>query len=494
MRILQTLFTVVLALIWSNIAFGQCADDPRENNQIIVRITEGAAVEDFISAFEAAHDDLGILLEVTDAVESWDLYLLEMTPSDLSDAIIDLLEIEIENGIYADLEWGEFLYEVQTAEGRTGSLWFYIPPVNNGLYYSQYGLDQIGIPASQKLALGAGTAVAILDTGIDASHPVLNGMVLSNGFNFITGTNETSDVGDGDMVGHGTYVSGIVALVSPGTKLLPVVVLDPDGKSDIWTVTKGLFYAIDKGVEVINASFGTSYRSNGIEYAIDEAMKMGIVVVGAVGNQNGDCREQPAHTSNAFGVAAVDDQDIKADFSNWEDKTFISAPGDSKPIGGKGGFDPDRSIISILPDGDYAYWEGTSMAVPFVSGAVALVRSQHPEWDPHDQPPPPKGHEEEWGPIYYSVETLIAATAVDIDDLNPEYEGMLGEGRIDIEAAVTSGPVAPKLGDLDGNGSVSTTDLLNLLSKWGIVHTSADLDVNGIVSVGDLLILLSNWG
>ncbi|MCH8314609.1 MAG: S8 family serine peptidase [Planctomycetes bacterium] len=483
---------------------GDCpVDDLRLDDRIMVGVAVGATIEDFIAAFEAAHTDHNITLEIIDSIEPRETYLLQLGPPGLSPEIVDLLEEDLDPVNYPGLlQWSDFLYEVETAEGGTGSLWFNTGDGGNNLYLGQYPIELMALPLAQALSTGAGVAVAVLDTGVDASHPALQGRVLSNGFNFITNDANTDDVGDGqdndgdgsidEQVGHGTYVAALVALVAPDVKILPVVVLNPDGRSDIWIVTKGIYYAIDQGVEVINASLGTTYRPNGFEAAIDDAKRLGIVVVGAAGNEAAHCREHPAQISAAFGVVATDDEDVKADFSNYHDNTFISAPGDSKLLGPKPGqFDPERSIVSAIPGGDYAYWEGTSMATPFVSGAVALIRSQHPEWDPDDPDQEPEF-------IYNAIEDALVSTAVNIDAQNPDFPEELGAGRIDIGAAVSLGPPAPTLGDIDNDGSVGVKDLLSLLGSWGPCNSChfcpADLDSDCQVGVTDLLILLGNWG
>jgi subtilisin family serine protease len=217
------------------------------------------------------------------------------------------------------------------------------------------------------------------------------------------------------------------------------------------------------------------------------------VVVASAGNlDRSDPREYPAmddidpddpvfpplEISGAFGVAATDPGDVKADFSSYNRRLVISAPGDSS------GVDPATSIVGLVPGDDYAVWEGTSFATAFVSATAALVRAQHPEW------PASLG-------TYALVELVLTSTAADIYPQNPQFAGdmELGAGRLDAGAAVALGPPAPERpGDLDNDGDVDFIDLLNLLEDWGLVHSSADLDGNGTVAFGDLLIQLANWG
>ena len=182
--------------------------------------------------------------------------------------------------------------------------------------------------------------------------------------------------------------------------------------------------------------------------------------------------------SNVIGVVATDIGDSVADFSNYGELIAIAAPGFSKDLNSE----PleGESIIGAIPDGGFAYWQGTSMASPLVSGAVALVRSQHPEL-PADS--------NLWGTL---TNTLLE-TAQNIDAENPNFIGLLGSGRMDVAALVFAGPIAPALGDLNGDGVIDVSDILQVISSWGQVHSSADFNGDGIVNVVDLLILIDNW-
>jgi subtilisin family serine protease len=121
------------------------------------------------------------------------------------------------------------------------------------------------------------------------------------------------------------------------------------------------------------------------------------------------------------------------------------------------------------------------MATPLVSGAAALIRSQHPEW-PADIS------------TTNSIRLALRNTAVNINAQNPQYAGELGHGRVDIGAAVQLGPPTPALGDLNNSGAVDVDDLIAVIVAWGQVHSSADLDGDGQVEVDDLITVILNWG
>jgi len=167
-------------------------------------------------------------------------------------------------------------------------------------------------------------------------------------------------------------------------------------------------------------SLGSTYDSLAVLDAVAEAKLRGIVVVGAAGNQDTNSqekREYPAlFDSNVLGVVSVNENDIKSEFSNYNERAALAAPG-------SGGI---FSTIPETPDGHtYAEWKGTSFATGLVSGAAALVLSANPEWPENVF---------RWAQVH----SLLTGTAVNIDPLNPAYAGELGAGRIDALAAVNS--------------------------------------------------------
>lgn len=480
---------------------GSCVLDPRIDDRAIVHVRESSDIGAFLDAFRTAHPEL-TFVETADSIPGRPIHLIDVgLPKGYTDEFMDALAADLEVNWLDFLVSGDFLYENQAPEGKTGST--YIDGLEMGTFSEQYADGLIGLPLARERATGRGVVIAVLDTGIDASHSTLADRVLPFGWDFVDddddphdGGNATDDDGDGlidEAVGHGTFVAGLLALVAPDAGILPVRVLNGDGVGDEWTLTEALYFAIDRGVEVINLSLASTYDTNTVKQAIMDAANLGIVVIAAAGNEFGsDCREHPAmddvgpedrivraeEISGAFGVAATDHEDIKADFSNVDDHLVISAPGNVGPDPR----DPSVSIISTVPGDTFASWEGTSFATAIVSGTAALVRGQHPEWPPDLV-------------TYLEIELILTETAVDIYPQNQKFEDgeQLGAGRIDAGAAVGRGPVAPPLGDLDGNGLVNVGDLLRLLGAWRETHSSADLDGDGTVAFSDLIILLQNW-
>ncbi len=479
---------VSILLVCSPVQAGTClTNDPRVDDRMMVRLLPGIEVESFAAAFESDFPEVGVT--PLDSIPGRDIWLLRLQlPPSLPGDRLDEMEDALGSNYAAYLVWGDFLYANEAPEGTTGST-LVDHPANASLFANQYARTHTGASAAQMRSVGTGVVVAVLDTGVDANHPELAGRILP-GFDFIDGDADPADVGDGvdtdgdgltdEMTGHGTFVAGLVSLIAPAAKILPVRVLDGDGNGDLWVLAKGMFYAIDRGVEVINISISSTYKGEATDDAAVEAANLGIIVVAAAGNCNGDAPlEYPASRDAVLGVAATDDSDLKGAFSNYGQKIFITAPGVTQVIGSEP--DSARSIISLRPAGGYAYWEGTSMATPVVAGAAALVRAQHPEW-----------------PADATTRAMIAATlevtAVDIDPLNPPYRGLLGAGRIDIAAAAALGPLEPAVGDLNNDGAVGALDLATLLLAWGQTHSSADLNGDGMVNSIDLIILVLRFG
>ncbi len=208
--------------------------------------------------------------------------------------------------------------------------------------------------------------------------------------------------------GHGTHISGIVSLVAPESKILPVRVLDVDGRGDMFALAQAIVWAVDHGgASVINMSLGTEDDAGILKEIIAYAQSRGVLIVAAAGNDNVDKPQYPADFPGVLGVTAVDDAGQKADFANYGSEWVdLAAPG--------------VAITSTVPVSGsvyYATWSGTSMAVPFVSGAAALVRQASPDAQPAE------------------VSNRLVQTGRNLDALNPGYVGKLGR-LLDVDAAV----------------------------------------------------------
>ncbi len=266
---------------------------------------------------------------------------------------------------------------------------------------------QVGLTVSRSAARSAAVVVAVLDTGIEASHPSLKGHVLT-GYNAITPTVAPNDLADGTQnqaLGHGTMVSGIITQLAPDVKILPVRVLNADGNGTVFNVVRGLRWAVAHGARVINLSFGTPVPSRTLQSAIREARQAGAVIVASAGNAGKEQRDYPASFSEVMAVAAVDSADKKATFSNYGAHITLTAPG--------------TAIRSTYIKGTFATWSGTSFAAPFVAGAAALVCAAIPSSDAE------------------KVAEAVRKSARSVDGLNPSYVGKLGKGVLNIPSALS---------------------------------------------------------
>lgn len=208
--------------------------------------------------------------------------------------------------------------------------------------------------------------IAILDTGINFSHEDLQANIVP-GYNFVN--NNTNPV---DNHGHGTHVAGIaaavvnnskgVAGVSGGSKIMPVKVLGDNGSGDYSSIINGIKYAVDHGAKVISMSLGGPGSSQAMQDAINDALSRGVSVVAASGNSNGPV-VFPGNCNGVITVGAIDSNHQRASFSNYGPELDVVAPG----VG----------IISSTKGSPASYttMSGTSMATPFVSGVVALVKA-----------------------------------------------------------------------------------------------------------------------
>jgi subtilisin family serine protease len=239
---------------------------------------------------------------------------------------------------------------------------------NDRYYAAQWGLPRVAAPAAWEVASGAGVVVAVLDTGIEASHPDLQGERLA-GYDFVNDDDDPSD-----DHGHGTRMSGIIAAqrdngegvvgVAPAAVLMPVKVLDQDGLGAYSAVANGITYAVDHGARVLNLSLVGPVASDVLQAAIDYATAHDVVVVAAAGNDGSSVPTYPAAAAGVVAVSAIDARDVRPSFSNYGAWIGFAAPG--------------VDIVTTSLDGGYASSVGTSPAAAFGSGIFALLFSADP--------------------------------------------------------------------------------------------------------------------
>lgn len=270
-------------------------------------------------------------------------------------------------------------------------------------YAIQPATGIIDLPEAQSAfgLTGAGI-VADIDTGVDPNHPALKPVLLP-GYDFTRnqpGGSEMTDLNgatgsacsscqaafvdqhtaamldqhtaamlDGSpysAFGHGTEVMGVIHLVAPTARLLPVKTFSANGSGTLSNILAGIYYAVQNNANVINMSFELSQSSTELTDAINYANSNNVVCVASSGNDGEDEVVYPAGLQNVMGVASTNDFDQRSSFSNYGDAVvWVAAPGEN--------------IITTYPFSTYSVTSGTSFTSPMVAGTVALLINHQPK-------------------------------------------------------------------------------------------------------------------
>ncbi len=234
---------------------------------------------------------------------------------------------------------------------------------------SEWHLAKIEAPAAWDTTTGASNIiVAVVDSGVRASHPDLAGKVLA-GYDFVGNDNDPTDEN-----GHGTAVSGTIAPASNNllgvagvawaNPILPVRVLDAAGSGTYSAISNGIIYAADHGARIINLSLGGTSSSTTLQDAVNYAWNKKCVLIAAAGNNGNNVTFYPAACNNVVAVSATDAADVRPTWSNYGSYVDVSAPG--------------VDILTLYGADQYAAWSGTSFSSPVTSGVVALMASANP--------------------------------------------------------------------------------------------------------------------
>ncbi|OCA88634.1 S8 family peptidase [Bacillus sp. FJAT-27986] len=360
--------------------------------------------------------------------------------------------------------------------------------VNDTYFGSQWNLEAINAPKAWEAVENTDrddVVVAVLDTGVQSSHEDLEGRVSEEAATFVDGYEETFA---GDDNGHGTFVSGIFAANSNNekgiagaagnnnVKILPVKVMSKSGVGDAYNIARGIQYAIEKKVDVINLSFSGEY-SESVDKAIQQAHEAGIVVVAASGNGGGNADvSYPAALPNVISVGAIAAKDQVYAGSNYGSTLDLVAPGVSVL---------STSISGDLGDenGYYKTGTGTSYAAPHVAAVAALYKLENPE------------------ATATAVEEALTTTAV---DMNVEgFDEKTGYGKVDALAAlsddVTISPLSftlPKANAIVIGKTAIQAELNNVtdvVSTRFYIDTTDETNLIGTVSDTDSTTVSVEW-
>ncbi|CAB4558818.1 MAG: S8 family serine peptidase [Actinobacteria bacterium] len=284
----------------------------------------------------------------------------------------------------------------------------------------EYWISDYGFQKAWKITKGAGVKVAIIDTGIDATHPDLQGAV-TLGLDVSSQATYAEQNPIQDFGFHGTMVASLLAGrghdknsgvigVAPEAEIISIAMrFDIENPSTDEQIAKGIRNAVDAGAKVINLSLTRNSRDwpalwdEAFQYAFDND----VVVVAAAGNRAGGTEQvgAPATIPGVLVVAGVDKNAQSSNQASTEGLTIgVSAPA--------------TDLVSAYPGADYKIWSGTSGAAPIVSGLVALVRAHYPELDANN------------------VINRVIATATKMTD--EPYSTEFGYGLIDPVKALTA--------------------------------------------------------
>jgi subtilisin family serine protease len=307
---------------------------------------------------------------------------------------------------------------LDTLPGRTLVPFFGSIVPSNYSTQAATSIIRLGDARTATKLTGFGT-VAIIDTGADLSHPALSGALVT-GYDFTRDTLGASELADLDPVvaaqlqqsttsildaqntlvlnsavailnqsttsildqsttsildsslaefGHGTMTAGIVHLVAPTAKIMPLKAFRADGSSNLSDIIRAIYYGADHGANVISMSFSMGQSSPGLQAAVQYALSKNVIMIASSGNDGLKTLVYPASYGGVLGIGSSTSTDLRSAFSNFGSGVVTFAA-------------PGEGVITTFPGGNYAAGWGTSFSTPMVAGAAALVLQVRPSSKP----------------------------------------------------------------------------------------------------------------
>jgi subtilisin family serine protease len=324
--------------------------------------------------------------------------LLNPVTSLLNISLLGLITIETDQAVQTQGAWAGPVPAYLT--DRTPYRYYGTTVWHGYVYQPAYQLIRTSTTQSTFKTAGSGVTVADIDTGVDTNHPVLKSSLVA-GYDFTrnqSGGSEMSDVSqstvavlDGNEVaqvsqstvavldqstvavldgngyqafGHGTMTAGIIHLVAPQAKIMPLKSFQANGTGYNSDILRAIYYAVGHGAKVINMSFNYTTYSQELANAVNYATAHGVICVAAAGNSGQQATVYPAALKGVIDVASTSNTDTPSSFSNYgAPPVWLAAPGEG--------------VMTTYPFGTYAAGWGTSFSAPLVSGTTALLVSAY---------------------------------------------------------------------------------------------------------------------
>lgn len=278
--------------------------------------------------------------------------------------------------------------------------------VSDPSFSKSWALQKIQTPSAWDTTSGSGIIIAVLDTGVETSHPDLAANMVP-GWNFFDNNSNTSDPN-----GHGTAVAGAAAAVANngagsagaawGAKIMPVRIASPDAWAYWSTVAQGVYWAADNGAKVVNISYNGVSGSSTVQAAAQYLRNKGGVAIVAAGNSGG--LENIAANDALLSVSATNESDVRTSFSSYGAYVDVSAPG--------------INIYTPYRGGGYINAWGTSFSSPIVAATAALMMSANSRLGPAD------------------IDRILKSTSADLGVAG--FDQYYGYGRVDASRAVAA--------------------------------------------------------
>ncbi|MFH2037207.1 MAG: S8 family serine peptidase [Candidatus Zixiibacteriota bacterium] len=449
-----TLIGTVLILL----SFQLLMADNFQPNILIIKMESNKSIQSIL-------DDINGT--VIDSIEGQNIYLVSSVRSFNADSMASSVcqnqgVLFAQPNYLADIPEGNQISQ-SFPDDRRPSLVYNISPPD---YFGQDNILTINSDDANLISTGEGVLIGIIDNGIAFEHPLFQGFIANNGYDFNDNDTDPSEE-PGIAFGHGTFVAGLIKRVAPDCQIVPLRAFNGDGLGTVFSIAQAIYWAIDNDLNILNMSFSL----NTTEFLIAEATRIAsqnnIIMVASCGNDGLEIMTYPAAYNNVIAVTSIDKQELLADFSNYGKYLDVCAPG--------------VDIYSSLA-GEYEWgtWSGTSFSTPMVSAACALVSSII----------------EDNGSIASRVKGIIRSSARTellwgtVIPRDNEY----GFGCLDAREAV----ISVVRGDVDNSGEINILDI-NYLVKYlyyngpePVPFTEiGDIDKSGIIDYNDIQALIS---